>query len=591
TSPVSRLSSPVMSLWLSGIGVSRGIAIGRAQKLHSDELEIPEYTLAAADVEGEVVRFYGAQRRAKEQLREVRARIPLGTPGDIAAFIDTHLLMMDDRSITDATVARIRSDRSNAEVALQKARDALIAVFNQMEDPYLRTRRDDVEHVCDRILRVLLKSERQLTLKSDAITEPTVILSDDITPADIILLAQQSVVAFVTEYGGPLSHTAILARSLGIPAVVGLHNARRLVREGEQLIVDGESGHVLADPEVLATAFYRRRQQQQVQHRKRLTQLRDMPAESVDGIRVHLHANIELPEDAAVASANGAEGVGLYRTEFLFMNRKGQPSEDEQYDAYSRVVSAVKGPITIRTLDLGADKQVDSGRSHGPTPNNPALGLRAIRLCLKDQEMFRTQVRALLRAAHHGQMKIMLPMISNLAEFRQAAAIIESCREELRQQGLVIASPPIGAMIEVPAAAIAASMIARHARFFSIGTNDLIQYTLAIDRVDDEVNYLYDPLHPAVLQLVRLTIQAGAAAGIDVSMCGEMAGDPRYTRLLLGLGLTEFSMHPTSLLEVKRVVRESSIGDLRSKVSQLLDRMITQAEGADELEALLSAGS
>lgn len=578
-----------MSLWLSGIGVSRGIAIGRAQKLHSDELEIPEYTLAAADVEGEVVRFYGAQRRAKEQLREVRARIPLGTPGDIAAFIDTHLLMMDDRSITDATVARIRADRSNAEVALQRARDALIAVFDQMEDPYLRTRRDDVEHVCDRILRVLLKSEHQLTLRSDAITEPTVILSDDITPADIILLAQQSVVAFVTEYGGPLSHTAILARSLGIPAVVGLHNARRLVREGEQLIVDGESGHVLADPEVLATAFYRRRQQEQVQHRKRLTQLRDMPAESVDGIRVHLLANIELPEDAAVASANGAEGVGLYRTEFLFMNRKGPPSEDEQYEAYARVVSAVKGPITIRTLDLGADKQVDSGRSLGPTPNNPALGLRAIRLCLKEQEMFRTQVRALLRAAHHGQMKIMLPMISNLAEFRQAAAIIEACSQELRQQGMAITPPPIGAMVEVPAAAIAASMLARHARFFSIGTNDLIQYTLAIDRVDDEVNYLYDPLHPAVLQLVRMTIQAGAAAGIDVAMCGEMAGDPRYTRLLLGLGLTEFSMHPTSLLEVKRVVRESSIGDLRGKVSQLLDRMITQAEGADELEALLRA--
>ena len=578
-----------MSLWLSGIGVSRGIAIGRAQKLHSDELEIPQYTLDSADVEGEVVRFYGAQRRAKEQLREVRARIPLGTPGDIAAFIDTHLLMMDDRSITDATVTRIRSDRCNAEVALQKARDALVAVFDQMEDPYLRTRRDDVAHVCDRILRVLLKNERQLTLKPDAITEPTVILSDDITPADIILLAQQSVVAFVTEYGGPLSHTAILARSLGIPAVVGLHNARRLVREGEPLIVDGESGHVLADPEVLAMAFYRRRQQEQVQHRKRLTQLRDMPAESIDGIRVHLLANIELPEDAAVASANGAEGVGLYRTEFLFMNRKDQPSEDEQYDAYSRVVSAVKGPITIRTLDLGADKQVDSGRSLGPTPNNPALGLRAIRLCLKEQEMFRTQLRALLRAAHHGQMKIMLPMISNLAEFRQAAVIIESCREELRQQGLVIEPPPIGAMIEVPAAAIAASMIAKHARFFSIGTNDLIQYTLAIDRVDDEVNYLYDPLHPAVLQLVRMTIQAGAAAGIDVSMCGEMAGDPRYTRLLLGLGLTEFSMHPNSLLEVKRVVRESSVGDLRGQVSQLLDRMITQAEGADELEALLRA--
>ena len=577
-----------MSLWLSGIGVSRGVAIGRVQKLHAGDFEIPENTLDPADVEGEVVRFYGAQRRAKEQLREVRAKIPLGTPGDIAAFIDTHLLMMDDRSITESTVAQIRSQRCNAEQALCRARDALVAVFEQMEDPYLRTRRDDVEHVCTRILRVLLKMDRPLAGKSDAISEPTVIVSDDITPADIILLAQQSVVAFVTEYGGPLSHTAILARSLGIPAVVGLHGARRLLREGEQLIVDGEPGHVLADPEAMALAFYRRRQRQQVQDRKRLILLRDMPAESRDGVRVHLLANIELPEDAAVAASNGAEGVGLYRTEFLFMNRKDQPSEDEQYEAYARVVSAVKGPITIRTLDLGADKQVDSGRNQGPTPNNPALGLRAIRLCLKDHEMFRTQLRALLRASVHGQMKIMLPMISSLSEFRQAAALIQGCRDELAAQGVAMAGhTPVGAMVEVPAAAIAARMIARQARFFSIGTNDLIQYTLAIDRVDDEVNYLYDPLHPAVLQLIRGTIEAGAAAGIDVAMCGEMAGDPRYTRLLLGLGLTEFSMHPSSVLEVKSVVRESSLGELRQRVSGLLDRMIDRADGGDELEALL----
>jgi len=581
-----------MSLWLPGIGVSRGIAIGRVQKLHGGDLEIPEYTLPPADIEGEVVRFFGAQRRAKEQLREVRSRIPVGTPGDIAAFIDTHLLMMDDRSITESTVSHIRGQRCNAEAALRRARDALVEVFEQMEDPYLRTRGDDVEHVCTRIMRVLMKTDRQLAMKSESISEPTVIVSDDITPADIILLSQQSVVAFVTEYGGPLSHTAILARSLGIPAVVGLHNARRLLREGEQAIVDGELGHVLADPEAQALASYRRKQRAQAVARRKLTLIRDEPAESRDGELIHLLANIELPEDAAVAAANGAEGVGLYRTEFLFMNRKDQPSEEEQYDAYARVVSAVKGPITIRTLDLGADKQVDSGRSHGPTPNNPALGLRAIRLCLKEPDMFRCQVRALLRASAHGQMQIMLPMISNLAEFRQAAAIIKVSRDELRAQGVAMAAKvPIGAMIEVPAAAIAARMIARHARFFSIGTNDLIQYTLAIDRVDDEVNYLYDPLHPAVLQLVRMTIQAGEAAGISVAMCGEMAGDPRYTRLLLGLGLTEFSMHPCSVLEVKSVVRESSVGELRGVVGGLLERMLTGDADVDQLEELLRPGA
>lgn len=581
-----------MSLWLAGIGVSRGTAIGRVQKLHGGDPDIPEYTLSPADIEGEVVRFYGAQRRAKEQLREVRSRIPVGTPGDIAAFIDTHLLMMDDRSITEATVSHIRTQRCNAEAALRRARDSLVEVFQQMEDPYLRTRGDDVEHVCTRILRVLMKTDRQLAMKSESISEPTVIVSDDITPADIILLSQQSVVAFVTEYGGPLSHTAILARSLGIPAVVGLHNARRLLREGEQAIIDGELGHVLADPEAQALAFYRSKQRAQAVARKKLSLLRDEPAESRDGGLIRLLANIELPEDAAVAAANGAEGVGLYRTEFLFMNRKDQPSEDEQYDAYARVVSAVKGPITIRTLDLGADKQVDSGRSHGPTPNNPALGLRAIRLCLKEPDMFRSQVRALLRASNHGQMQIMLPMISNLAEFRQAAAIIKVSRDELRAQGVAMAARvPIGAMIEVPAAAIAASMIARHARFFSIGTNDLIQYTLAIDRVDDEVNYLYDPLHPAVLQLVRMTIQAGEAAGISVAMCGEMAGDPRYTRLLLGLGLSEFSMHPSSVLEVKSVVRESNIGELRVSVGALLERMLRGEGGTEQLEELLRSGA
>ncbi len=579
-----------MSLWLSGIGVSRGIGIGRVQKLHGGDPEIPEYAIAAADIDAEVARFQAAQRSAKAQLREVRQRIPVGTPGDIAAFIDTHLLMMDDRSITEATVAHIRQRACNAESALRRARNALIDVFEQMEDPYLRTRRDDVEHVCTRIQRVLLKTDRQLALKSEGITEPTIIVADDITPADIILLSQQSVVAFVTEHGGPLSHTAILARSLGLPAVVGLNHARRLLRESEQAIVDGELGHVLAGPESHALDFYDRKRRRQAQDRQSLTLLRDKPAESLDGGLIRLLANIELPEDAALATANGAEGVGLYRTEFLFMNRKDQPSEDEQVEAYARVVSAVRGPITVRTLDLGADKQVDSGR--GPTPSNPALGLRAIRLCLRDKDLFRTQVRALLRASVHGRMKIMLPMISSLAEFRQACALIAACRDELVRQNLAVAADvPIGAMIEVPAAAIAAPMLARQAQFFSIGTNDLIQYTLAIDRVDDEVNYLYDPLHPAVLQLIRMTIQAGDAAGVAVAMCGEMAGDPRYTRLLLGLGLTEFSMHPSSVLEVKAVVRDASLADLRTRVGSLLDRLLQGADAADELGELLRTGS
>jgi phosphotransferase system enzyme I (PtsI) len=576
-----------MSLWLSGIGVSRGIGIGRVQRLSGGDLEIPEYSLPAAEIEQEVTRFLGAHARAKEQLRQVRAQIPVGTPGDIAAFIDTHILMLDDRSIIETTIAHIRQQQCNAEAALRRARDALIAVFEQMEDPYLRTRKDDVEHVCTRVQRILLNSERNLARSSkDDAAEPFVAVADDVTPADIILLAQQSVVAFVTEYGGPLSHTAILARSLGIPAIVGVHNARRLLREGETLIVDGDRGHVLADPDAGAMAFYRQQQENDRQYRSGLVKLKDKAAVSRDGVKITLLANIELPEDAKEAAAAGAEGVGLYRTEFLYMNRKGLPGEDEQYEAYSRVISSVKGLITIRTLDLGADKQVDSGRAHGPMPSNPALGLRAIRLCLKEPELFRVQVRALLRAARHGRTKIMLPMISNLQEFRQAHSLIRAVHDELAREGRAPDyEVPVGAMIEIPAAALVAPMLARYARFFSIGTNDLIQYTLAIDRVDEEVNYLYDPLHPAVLRLIRLTIEGGAGGNIPVAMCGEMAGDPRYTRLLLGLGLTEFSMHPSSVLEVKRIIMESDVGALSVQVKELLAGTDAQVMRED-LEAL-----
>lgn len=575
-----------MSLWLSGIGVSRGIAIGRVHRIQSADLDIPEYTLELAAVEAEITRFSAALTLAQTQLRQIRDHLPGGARADIAAFIDTHLLMLEDKALSDAVVMLIRERRCNAEWALRIQRDALVAVFEQMEDAYLKSRRDDVEHVISGIQRVLLKQDKPLGARSEKHSQATVIVADDITPADIIILHQQGVAAFISERGGPLSHTAILVRSLGIPAVFGLHHARRMVVDGEMIIVDGDNGHAVAGPDSQALSWYENRQQLDLDYRRELGKLKSEPAVSQDGRQICLMANIELPEDSAAAHANGAEGVGLFRTEFLYMNRETMPDEEEQLAAYRSVLETTHGPVTIRTLDLGADKQVDSGRGQGSATANPALGLRAIRLCLKEQDMFRVQLRALLRASPHGEMRIMLPMISNLQELRQARHLIEEVKDDLRRDKLPY-NPKIqvGAMIEVPAAALAAPQLARYSDFFSIGTNDLIQYTLAIDRVDDEVNYLYDPLHPAVLRLIQITIDAGAAAGIPVAMCGEMASDPRYTRLLLGLGLAEFSMYPGSLLEIKRIIRQSDTQTLRGTVQRLLASTDT-AELHDLMEQL-----
>jgi phosphoenolpyruvate-protein phosphotransferase (PTS system enzyme I) len=560
-----------VSLWLSGIGVSRGIAIGRVHRIQSADLDIPEYTLEGSAVEAEVSRFTEALKLAQAQLRQIRDHLPGGARADIAAFIETHLLMLEDRALSDAVVALIRERRCNAEWALRIQRDALVSVFEQMEDAYLKSRRDDVEHVVSGIQRILLKQDKPLAARTEKHSEPTVIVADDITPADIILLHQQGVAGFISEHGGPLSHTAILVRSLGIPAVFGLHHARRMFIDGERVIVDGDNGHAIAGPDAHAITWYEQRRQRDLDYRRELGRLKSEPAITLDGRAIRLMANIELPEDSLAARDNGAEGVGLFRTEFLYMNRDRMPDEEEQLEAYRRVLEAAHGPVTIRTLDLGADKQVDSGRGAGPSTANPALGLRAIRLCLKEQDMFRVQLRALLRASRFGEMRIMLPMISNLQELRQARHLIEEVKDDLRRQRLDF-NPrvQVGAMIEVPAAALAAPLLARHADFFSIGTNDLIQYTLAIDRVDDEVNYLYDPLHPAVLRLIQITVEAGARADIPVAMCGEMASDPRYTRLLLGLGLTEFSMYPGSLLEIKRIIRHSDMRALRGTVQHLL---------------------
>ncbi len=556
-----------MSLLLSGIGVSRGIAIGKAHFMRGS-IEVVELAIPKHLLEEEIARFRAAVDFARSQLRDLHAQIPTGTSVDISSFIETHLLMLNDATLCDIPVELIRELHCNAEWALKLQRDALVRVFEEMDDPYLRTRRDDVDHVVNRILRILLEQD-QPGNDTPALAG-AVVLADDLTPAETVLLEHQGIAGFATESGGPLSHTAILSRSMEIPAVVGVHGVQQYLRDGETVILDGLQGVLIVDPDKVMLEHYRERQQAELRRREELARIARQPAVTLDAVPINLQANIELPEDVSSSGLDNASGVGLYRTEFLYMNRTSPPGEEEQFESYRSVIEALKGkPLTIRTLDIGADKQVD-GR-HGRSCSNPALGLRAIRLCLKDLPLFRTQLRAILRASAHGPVRIMIPMLSNTQELQQTLTLLNETRLILQREGCAFA-PDVqtGGMIEVPAAAITAAEFARHLDFLSIGTNDLIQYTLAIDRVDDEVNYLYDPLHPAVLRLIKVTIDAGRQAGIPVAMCGEMAGDPRYTRLLLGMGLTEFSMHHTSLAEVKNVINQSDIGKLRPLVEELL---------------------
>jgi phosphotransferase system enzyme I (PtsI) len=573
-----------MSLALSGIGVSRGVAIGRAHIIVRGSIEVQENVLPDALIEAEVNRFLEAVATARMQLRAIRNRIPKDTRADITTFIDTHLLMLDDVTLVNTPVELIRRMHCNAEWALKQQRDAVVDVFDQMNDPYLRTRRDDVDHVINRILRILL-STGQGELHVEGGLHGAIVLADDLTPAETVLLQHQGISAFATEYGGPLSHTAILARSVQLPAVVGVHGMQRYLQDGDTLILDGLHGVLIADPDETLLKHYRQRQAQEARRRDELASLVQTPAVTLDQRSVRLMANIELPEDIEAVARENIQGVGLYRTEFLFMNRREPPDEEEQYRRYLSVIEALNGkPLTIRTLDMGADKQVDSAAKLGPCGGNPALGLRAIRLCLKDLGLFYPQLRAILRASAQGPVRMMIPMLSNTHELQQVLNLITDAKQTLERQGFSF-DPHlrVGGMIEVPAAALSAAAFARRLDFLSIGTNDLIQYTLAIDRVDDEVNYLYDPLHPAVLSLIKMVIDAGRSAGIPVAMCGEMAGDPHYTRLLLGMGLTEFSMHHSTLQEVKRVINQSDITALTQQVDALLqsgesDRIVAGVE-------------
>jgi len=569
-----------MSFTIHGIGVSGGIAIGRAHLLTHTQLEVEHYDIAPADVEQEQTRFDKAIATVRAELASLADHIPDNAPQEIEGFLNLHLMILNDSTLSEAPKQLIAAQRANAEWALTQQVETLLAQFDRIEDEYLRERKADVVQVVERILKALIGQPRAIPAPLHP-EEDSVLVAHDLSPADVILFKQHHFASFVTDVGGATSHTAIIARSLGIPSMVALHHARQLIHEGELLIVDGSNGVVIVNPDANVLAEYHLRQEQWTLEREKLKRLKTTRAATLDGTRIELHANIELPEDVVQAKENAAAGIGLFRSEFLFLNRDELPGEDEQFESYRRVAQEMGNlPVTIRTLDLGADKSWNGAERFSP---NPALGLRAIRLCLAEPQMFHSQLRAILRASHYGKIRILIPMLSTVHELNQTLHLIEEARRSLDQDGIAYDRQiPIGGMIEVPAAALSLSTFARRLDFLSIGTNDLIQYTLAIDRTDDAVAHLYDPLHPAVLYLVAQIIRGAHKAGKPVAVCGEMAGDVKLTRILLGFGLRQFSMHPAHLLSVKQQMLRSDL----KEITQLANRML-RTDDPDKLHVLL----
>ena len=578
------------SFTLHGIPVSRGIAIGRAHLLRPAARDVKHYLIPEERVEAEVQRLSDAISAVNQELQAVRRDLPPDAPSELAAFIDVHALILSDPIVAEEPLKIIRTRHYNAEWALLTQIDELSAQFDEIEDEYLRERKNDIGQVGERVLKVLTGSATALPSSSsaDESLPQMIVVAHDISPADMLQFRDRAFVGFVTDLGGQNSHTAIVARSLDIPAAVGMSNASTLIAEDDWVIIDGDAGIVIVDPAPIVLEQYREAQAQLIRERKKLGKLKKTPAVTSDGTRIHLLANIELPEDCAAALDAGAVGVGLFRSEFLFMGRTGQasrlPSEDGQFESYRKAVVAMKGrPVTIRTLDIGADKPLDKDEE---TALNPALGLRAIRYCLAEPQMFLTQLRAILRASAYGPINLLIPMLAHAFEIDQSLAMIEQAKAQLRDTKKKFdPNIPVGAMIEIPAAALTLPLFIKRLNFLSIGTNDLIQYTLAIDRVDHEVAHLYNPLHPAVLQLLHMTISAGAKAGIPVAVCGEVAGDPKLTRLLLGMGLREFSMHPAQLLTVKQEILNADIDLIEPAVKRILKTFEAPAI-ADAVERL-----
>jgi phosphoenolpyruvate-protein phosphotransferase (PTS system enzyme I) len=576
---------------LHGQAVSRGIAIGRAVLVASSRMDVAHYFVAPEQVAAEIERLRLARDavvaelgRVQQGLQELAAK---DAHHELSALLDVHRMLLQDEQLEAGVKHWVVERHYNAEWALTSQLETVARQFDEMEDPYLRERKADLEQVVERLLRQLRGAASPLQVadgqgstvpSAEPQTDgPLVLIAHDLSPADMLQFKQSVFAGFVTDVGGKTSHTAIVARSMDIPAVVGARTASTLVQQDDWVIIDGDAGVVIVDPSPIVLAEYEFKQRQGEVERERLSRIKNTPAVTLDGERIELLANIEQPQDTQAALAVGAVGVGLFRTEFLFMGRDGQlPGEDEQFDAYRRAVEGMQGlPVTIRTVDVGADKPLE--RHTRDDHLNPALGLRAIRWSLSEPAMFLTQLRAVLRAAAYGKINLLLPMVAHASEIRQVVALLARARVQLDERAEVYGSVRLGAMIEVPAAALCVRMFLRHFDFLSIGTNDLIQYTLAIDRVDESVAHLYDPLHPAILHLVASVIAEACAQGKSVSVCGEMAGDPAMTRLLLGMGLRSFSMHPSQILTVKQQVLRADTRKLQNWVQTVLESDDPQA--------------
>ena len=561
-----------MTFSIHGLAVARGIAIGRAVLVASSRLDVAHYFIEPSQVAVEINRVRDGRDAVVAELHRLQASIaqmgPKEAPHELAALLDVHLMLLQDEELSNGVRHWIKERLYNAEWALTTQLEVLVRQFDEMEDEYLRDRKADLEQITEKVLRAMRgvssplmqpltrhgrKTSSQDLLLDDTVDVPLILIAHDLSPADMLQFKQSVFAGFVTDVGGKTSHTAIVARSLDIPAVVGARLSSHLIRQDDWVVIDGDAGVVVVDPSPIILAEYGFRQRQVELQRGRLRRLLHTPAVTLDGQKIELLANIELPDDAASALNAGAVGVGLFRSEFLFMGRHGKlPNEDEQYQAYRRAVEGMQGlPVTIRTVDVGADKPLDD-TLRDDAHLNPALGLRAIRWSLADPAMFLTQLRAILRAAAHGQVHLLIPMLVHASEIRQTMALIDHARVQLDNRGVAYGPVQVGAMIEIPAAAMTLKVFLKYFDFLSIGTNDLIQYTLAIDRADESVAHLYDPLHPAVLRLVANTIAECRAQGKPVSVCGEMAGDVAMTRLLLGMGLRSFSMHPAQILAVKQ---------------------------------------